>query len=332
MKTITSHSIGAAVSQIARVKPVLNPERIRVAIEEALRHGNLDGQFKYLTFAGILPVNLPDGTVLAILPDIHVPAHDKKVMWAVKRALKDLAPDLIILIGDVADCFGISAWPADPGVKRDLQAELEETRELIDELREVSGCYWMFIIMGNHEDRFWRFLTNVAPQLANVINPTTRERANTIHDLLGFGPKDNVTFIYDTGERGGFGGGLLVNNHFKWHHGYVVRPKPAASPRADADKTGLSTQHGHTHRAGFAVRETTSGIIIASEIGFLGDDSHPFFSYSALRNNHHQAIATAQIVGGKVHQETHPIIEVEVDGKLTKAFAIGDRIYLASDR
>jgi hypothetical protein len=321
-----------ATRQIIRAKPLLTQETVRVAISEALRLGHLDGQFKYLTFAGILPVNLPDGTVIAILPDIHVPAHDKKVMWTVYRALKDLQPDLVILIGDVADCFAISAWPADPGVKRDLQAELDETRELIDEIREVSGCYWMFIIMGNHEDRFWRFLTNVAPQLANVINPVTRERANTIHDLMGFGPNDNVTFLYDTGERGGFGGGLLVNDHFKWHHGYVVFPKPVASPRADADKTGISTQHGHTHRAGFAVREITTGSIVASEIGFLGDDSHPFFSYSALRNNHHQAIATARIVGGKVHQETHPIIETLVDGRLTKVLSIGDKVYLASDR
>lgn len=345
MKTMTSHSsrsnsksklILPDSPKIVRPKSNLilpdSHKTARPKFDELIRHGNLDGEFKFLTYAGILPMDMPDGTKIAILPDIHVPAHDHMVLWAVKLALRDYAPDILIFIGDVADCFAISAWPADPSVRRDIQAELDETREVIDELRKVSGAKWTFVIMGNHEDRIWRYLTNVAPHLANIINPVTREKSISIHDLLNYGPDDNITFIYDTAERGGFGGGILANGHFKWHHGIIVRPKPAASPRADADNSGTSTQHGHTHRVGFALRETTHGEVMGSEIGHLIDENHPYVAYSALRNNHHQAIAFASVVGGKVHPETYPIVAMEVEGKLRKVLAIGDRTYLASDR
>lgn len=331
MKTMTSRSVKAASRKIGKAKN-LNHEVVRKAIEDALRHGNLNGEFKFLTFAGLLPVFLPDGTKIAVLPDIHVPAHDKKVMWAVLRALKDFQPDIVILIGDVADCFAISAWPADPSVKRDFQNELDETRELMDEIREVSGCYWMFFIMGNHEDRMWRLLTNVAPSLANVLNPKTRERAMSIHDLLGYGPEDNVTFLYDLAERGGFGGGIVANGGYEWHHGYIVRPAPGASPRADADKTGRSTHHGHTHRKGMVVRETTTGEIVAVEGGHLIEEGHPYIAYSNLLNNHHQGFDLCKVINGKIHTQPVPVVEFNIDGKLTKGFIVGDKTYLAADR
>jgi hypothetical protein len=278
-------------------------------------------------------VNLPDGSKIAVLPDIHVPAHDKKVMWAVLQALKAFQPDIVILIGDVADCFAISAWPADPSVRRDFQKELDETRELVDEIREISGCYWLFFIMGNHEDRMWRLLTNVAPHLANVLNPTTRERAMTVHDLLGYGPEDNITFVYDMAERGGFGGAVLINDSHEFHHGHVIVRNPGGGPRADSDRTNRSTSTGHSHRKGIVVRETTTGEVVASEGGHLIDKTHPYVAYSNLLNNHHQGIDFATVVGGKVHMEPLPILEMDIgDGDYRGVLAWGDQIFVASDR
>jgi predicted phosphodiesterase len=331
MSTLTSRSVKGAAKKIAR-KTNLSKEVVRKAIEDALQHGNLNSEFKFLTFAGLLPVFLPDGTKIAVLPDIHVPAHHKQILWAVKRALKDFQPDIIILIGDVADCFSISAWPADPSVARNFQEELDGTRELVDELMEVSGAYWLFYIMGNHEDRMWRILTNVAPQLANVVNPTTREKAMAVHDLLGYGPEDHVTFIYDIAERGGFGGGLVVNGDTEYHHGFIVRPRPGSSPRADADRSGRSTTHGHTHRAGMSVRETTTGEIVAVESGHLVDPAHPYLAYANLLNNWHPAITFDTVHGGKIHSETLPIDQVEIDGQLRYVLSFNEKDYVSSDR
>jgi hypothetical protein len=329
--SIKSRSAKGAYKKIAQ-KTGSTVAVVKKAIEDALKHGNLNGEFKFLTFAGLLPVFLPDGTKIAVFPDIHVPAHHKGIMWAVKRALKDFQPDILVFIGDLADLFAASAWPADPSVARNFQQELDESRELADELMEVSGAYWAFWIMGNHEDRMWRLLTNVVPQLANIINPTTREKAMAIHDLLGYGPNDPVTFLYDLSERGGFGGGIVVNNDVEYHHGYIVRPKPAASPRADSDRTGRSTTHGHTHRMGMTVRETTHGEVVAVELGHLVDPRHPYLAYANLLNNWHPGIAFDTIVDGKVRSEPLPIDQVEIDGQLRFVLSWNEKDYLSSDR
>ena len=52
----------------------------------------------------------------------------------------------------------------------------------------------------------------------------------------GMASTSRVTFIYDLAERGGFGGSILINGDLDLHHGRIVRPKPGASPRADADE------------------------------------------------------------------------------------------------
>lgn len=331
MRTMKSQSIESAAQQIAETRD-LAVEVVRKAIEDGLRLGKLKKGFTFLSFAGILPVVLPDGTKIAVLPDIHVPAHNRKIMWAVLRALKDYKPDIVILIGDVADCFAISAWPADPSVTRNFQEELEETRRVIDKIMKVSGCYWLFYVMGNHEDRMWRHLTHVAPALANVINHSTREKALAVHDLLGYGPEDHVTFLYDLAERGGFGGGLIVNEDTEFHHGFIVRPHPGASPRADADRSGRSTTHGHTHRAGFTVRETTAGEVVGMELGHLVDPTHPYLAYANLLNNWHPAIGFGTIVGGKVHMEVLPIVQTMVDGQLRHVFTWKGKTYVSADR
>jgi hypothetical protein len=328
----SKRSIKNAATKVAKARG-LSVQVVQKAIVDAMRLGKLEKGFSFLSFAGILPVTLPDGCKLAVLPDIHVPAHHKKIWWSVLQFLKDYQPDIVVVIGDVADVFGASAWPADPGVFRNLQDELDQTRRLLDQIKEVSGCYWIFVVMGNHEDRLWRYMTNVAPHLANVVDAKTRERIVSIPGLLGYGPDDNITFLFDLAERGGFGGGIVVNDDMEFHHGFIVRPVPGASPRADADRTGRSTTHGHTHRAGFSVRETTEGHVAGFELGHLTDPTHAYLAYANLLNNWHPAIGVATVVGGTVHMEVLPIRQVTMaDGQLRHIFAFDGKEYVSSDR
>jgi hypothetical protein len=332
MKTLTSSSVDEAARKIAKARHI-DVEAVKKAIIESMRIGNLDGSYKYLSYAGILPVNLPDGTKVVVLPDIHVPAHNKKLMWAVLEFLKAYKPHIVILIGDVADVFALSRWPAPPRVVKNMQRELDQTRRLIDKIIEVSGCIHLFVIMGNHEDRIFRYLTDPAAGLAGVLNFDTREPILSFHALMGFKPGDPVTFIYDLHERGGFGGAILVNNDLEFHHGFIVRPHPGASPRADADRTGKSTGHGHTHRAGMSVRETTSGLVRAFEFGHLVDPEHPYMGYANLLNNWHPAIGAGVVAGGKLHMKVLPIKQTTCeDGQTRFKFTFGGKIFTQSDR
>lgn len=330
-KTLRSSSVDDAAEKIAKARK-LEVESVKQAIIEAMRIANLDGSYKFLTFAGILPVKLPDGTKIVILPDIHVPAHNKKLLWAVLEFLKDFQPHIVILIGDVADVFALSRWPAPPRVVKNMQRELDQTRRLVDKIIEVSGCYHLFYIMGNHEDRAYRYLTDPAAGLANIVDFNTREPILSFHALMGYKPGDPVTFIYDLQEKGGYGGGILVNDDLEFHHGYIVRPNPGASPRADSDRTGKSTAHGHTHRAGMSARETTVGMVRSFELGHLVDPEHPYMGYANLLNNWHPAIGAGLIVGGKVHLKVLPIKQVTKDGQTRFKFTFGKKVYTQSDR
>jgi len=331
MKTLRSTSVEEAAAKIASTRNV-DENVVRESIANAMRFGNLDRSYGFLSFAGILPVNLPDGTRIAVLPDIHVPAHHRKIMWAVLEFLKEFRPHIIILIGDVADVFALSRWPSPPRVVKNQQAELDETRRLVDMFIQVSGCIHVFYIMGNHEDRAYRYLTDPAAGVANILDYSTREPILSFHGLMGYKPGDPVTFIYDLAERGGFGGGILVNNDIEFHHGHIVRPNPGASPRADADNTGRSTAHGHTHREGFSARQTSTGVLRAFELGHLVDPTHAYLAYANLLNNWHPGLGAGIIHGGKVHLQPIPIKQVTTDGQAKFVFTFANKVYTQSDR
>src|ERR1700733_10655166 len=243
-QTIKSTSLRGATAGVAKSLG-LSPKSVRKAVQEAklaqqhinlaqsrshvslereglfnqIRIGGTDSQFSRLTYNGMLPVSLPNGIKLAILPDLHAPAHHKGIMWAVKEWLFDYKPDILILIGDVADIFALSAWPKSPRIPESLGMEITSARELIDELIRVSGCRHCFFIMGNHEDRRRRWLMNFGQKVANITNPNSQEPVFSFHEMLGYGPGDKVTFIYDRKQAGGFGGGLWINNQVQFIHG-----------------------------------------------------------------------------------------------------------------
>jgi hypothetical protein len=332
MKTLTSASLGDAAAQVASARNV-DENVVREAIMNAMRLGNLGHKgFGFLSFAGLLPVNLPDGTRIVVLPDIHVPAHHKKILWAVLEFLKDYRPHIVILIGDVADVFALSRWPSPPRVAKNQQDELNQTRRLVDKIVEVSGCIHLFYIMGNHEDRAFRYLTDPAAGLANILDFQTLEPILSFHGMMGYKPGDPVTFLYDLAEKGGYGGGIVINGDMEFHHGFIVRPNPGASPRADSDRTGRSTGHGHTHRAGMNARVTTNEVIRSYEFGHLADPKHPYLAYANLLNNWHPSIGAGVVLGGKVHVDVLPIIPVTTDGQPKFVLTFADKVYTQSDR
>ena len=306
---------------------------LRERLISQIRVGGLDLNSSYLTFNGVLPVELPDGTRVAVLPDLHAPAHHEGIMQAIKEWLHDYQPHLLILIGDVCDAFGLSAWPKGPRVPSDLNNELWEARKLIDELIEISGCVHCFIIMGNHEDRARRWLMNYGATISRVTGAESHEPILSFHELMGYKPGDKVTFIYDAQQAGGFGGGLYINDDLRFIHGYIVRPRPGASPRAVADGDMKSVVHGHTHRLGANFREILRGVIRAYEIGNLVNPMHPMMAYANLLNNWHPGFLAAEVVNGKVLGNLVPIIQVQPSpGRYKHVFMYDGKLYTSSNR
>lgn len=313
---------------------------VRDAIVRAITVAGLSPSHSFLTFAGILPLNLPDGTRIVVLPDIHAPAHNKRLMWAIKKFLAKYRPHILISIGDLADIFALSRHPKQLRVVTSAQKEFEETRRLWDELVECSGCYWSFVVLGNHEDRVYRFLQDMAPQLGGIVDPTSREPFS-FHAQLGYTAKDNITFLYGTEERGGYEGGLLINNDIGMHHGIIVRPKAGASAIADMDRWMWNIVHGHTHRMGYAARELSmpsdeyvTGMLRGFELGMLVDPDHSYLAYAKqMFPNWHPGFGVFNVHNGVVHSQPVPIKPVEVSpGREKLGFVYDRELFVESDR
>lgn len=314
---------------------------LRDAIVRAISVAGLTAQHTFLSFAGILPLNLPDGTRIVVLPDIHAPAHNKRLMWAIKRFLAWYKPHILISIGDLADIFALSRHPKGLRVPTNPQGEFEITRRLWDELVEISQCVWSFVILGNHEDRVYRFLQDMAPQLGGIVDPHTREPFS-FHAALGYTANDNITFLYGTEERGGYEGGLLLNNDLGLHHGIIVRPKPGASPLADMDRWMWSILHGHTHRMGLVARDVgvndsksmIAGVLRGFELGMLVDPDHVYMAYAkTMFPNWHPGFGVFRVHNGVVHTAAVPIQPLKgTDGLTRLGFTYGGKLFTESDR
>jgi hypothetical protein len=291
----------------------LDLDAVRQSLRDAIKRDNESRALGYLTYAGILDLHLPDGTKVAIIPDWHIPAHDRQVAFMVKEWLADFRPDIVILIGDAADMFGLSRWPVPPGVVRNAQMEIDETRRIVDEVIACSGCLHLFYILGNHEDRGRRTQIDPNGNVARMIDPKTKEPILNFSQMMGHVETDPITYIMGAFEDGGFGGGILINDDIKFIHGNKVRPKPGASPYAEADAAGMSIGQGHTHRFAKRARRNTNGdsLLRSFEFGFLGDERHPYLGY-AFNTNWHQGVAEGLVHGGKLHIQMMPIKKIKL--------------------
>ncbi len=100
-----------------------------------------------------------------ILSDIHIPYHDNNSLALAINYDKKV--DIIILNGDILDCYAISRWEREPD-KRFLKAELIAVREFLAYLRNKYKKSRIIYKYGNHEERYIKFLHSKAPELFGI--------------------------------------------------------------------------------------------------------------------------------------------------------------------
>lgn len=101
-----------------------------------------------------------------IASDIHFPAHSPQYVDILLEAVKDF--DVLILNGDVADLYGASSHPKE-WMPYSLEDELEIVRDFLTELREANKDLKIVYLMGNHEDRFDRYLRDNASAIRGLL-------------------------------------------------------------------------------------------------------------------------------------------------------------------
>jgi predicted phosphodiesterase len=102
-----------------------------------------------------------------ILADLQIPYHDEQALEVAIRWGQKHNPDLIILNGDIFDCYKISFYKNDP-LRPSFQAEVDRGKEVVGWIgREFPSAEKVFI-SGNHEDRLKRELWSGSKNLAGL--------------------------------------------------------------------------------------------------------------------------------------------------------------------
>lgn len=117
-----------------------------------------------------------------ILSDIHIPFHDEKALLDIFK--KKINYDIIILNGDILDCYALSNYVRDPRL-RDFSREVEIAKEFFLYLRKNFKKAEIIFKYGNHEERYERFLFYKAPELFGI----NEFELNIILKLNDFGIK-----------------------------------------------------------------------------------------------------------------------------------------------
>lgn len=113
------------------------------------------------------PYRIPGPARVLVLPDVHIPYHDKNAIeialdWGAKWK-----PTHILLNGDWVDFYAISFFQRDPRL-RDLQKEIELSDAGLKDIRKRFPRVKIILKAGNHEARWRSWLWTHAPELAGV--------------------------------------------------------------------------------------------------------------------------------------------------------------------
>lgn len=89
-----------------------------------------------------------------VLSDLHIPFHkDKEIIDIVKEHSN---VDLIILAGDILDCFSVSTFPKEMHIP--LYEELKIASSFLRKIDRLTPNTKKIVFRGNHEFRFKRYL------------------------------------------------------------------------------------------------------------------------------------------------------------------------------
>lgn len=205
------------------------------------------------------------------LYDVHVPYHNIDALTTAIEYGKEKEVDTIYIGGDFLDCHQLSSFVKDPR-KRSFKHELKTGREILSIIRREFPKAYIYYHMGNHEERYERYMIVKAPELLDI-------QQFQIDALLEFG-KFGIELINE--KRVVYAGKLaMVHGHeFGRQMFSPVNPARGLFLRAKA-----STICGHHHQTSEHSEPNISGELTTCwSVGCLSE-LHP--SYMPINKWNH---------------------------------------------
>lgn len=100
---------------------------------------------------------------ILVINDLHIPYQDTPAIKIALTYAKKKEIDTIILNGDIWDAYSLSSYKRDYD-KRDVWTELEMVIKFLSALRKFFPNAEIIYKFGNHEQRYYNFLNEKAPE------------------------------------------------------------------------------------------------------------------------------------------------------------------------
>lgn len=106
---------------------------------------------------------------IAVLSDIHLPYHDRYALVTALKEIKEVGVDAIYINGDLMDAYQLSKHEKNK-LNRTFKYEVDMTRLFFSEMRSQFPTEDMYFKIGNHDQRFDRYIMDNADQLNGLID------------------------------------------------------------------------------------------------------------------------------------------------------------------
>jgi predicted phosphodiesterase len=230
-----------------------------------------------------------------LFSDLHLPYHDVNALNVMLRYAQDREYTSIILNGDIWDFHQLSYFVKDPRA-RNMKFELDTGKAFLRRLRELFPTQKIYYKIGNHEERWEKYLMTKAPELFST-------EMFHLQDLFPF---------YDLGIEVISDQRIIKLGKLNVLHGHelkmnAINVNPA---RTVFLKTYESTIVGHSHRTSEHTEPDLSGDIITCwSVGCMSG-LHPAY---ARINKYNHGFASIRIDSdGHFNVKNRRIVEGEV--------------------